>query len=169
MRTWMGLGFVALGAFVAACSTEPGGPTSPSAANGTLAAGADGSTLKVAGPRLVAPSTGATVTTTPNLVVEPITGRYATLVVDTARFQVSDNETFSGLTDEGVATASAATGGLINYRVQRAQATGTVEAAEATAGREVRGMTYLLGIDVGTSACKAALFDEAGTAVRQVA
>ena len=125
MRTWMGLGLVALGAFVAACSTEPGGPTSPSAANGALGAGADGSTLKVAGPRLVAPSSGATVTTTPNLVVEPITGRYATLVVDTARFQVSDNETFSGLTDEGVATASAATGGLINYRVQRAQSTGT--------------------------------------------
>lgn len=122
MRAWMGIGLVALGALTAACSSEPGGPTSPSAANGSLAAGADGSTLKVAAPRLVGPLAGATAGTTATLIAEPSIGKYATVAATTARFQVSESADFSGLTDEGTGTAP--TNGLITYRIQRAQRTG---------------------------------------------
>jgi hypothetical protein len=119
----MGIGLMALGATIAACSGEPGGPTSPSAGGGSTAAAADGSTLKVPAPRVVSPSAGATVVATPLLVVEPIVGRYASLVVNTARFQLSESEDFSGLTDDGTATAPP--NGLVSYRVQRAQRGGT--------------------------------------------
>ena len=123
MRVWMGIALLATGAAMAACSTPPGGPTSPSASAGSGAAAADGSTLKVAGPRLVAPSNGANVTATPLLVVEPISARFTPFVVTTARFQVSQSNSFNGLSDEGTATAPA--NGLITYRVQRAQPAGT--------------------------------------------
>lgn len=123
MRVWMGIGLVALGATMAACSGEPGGPTSPSAGGGTSAAAPDGSTLKVPAPSIVAPSAGATAIATPLLVVEPIVGRFRPVVVTTARFQLSESETFNGLSDEGTATAPA--NGFISYRVQRAQRPGT--------------------------------------------
>lgn len=122
MRAWMGIGLLALGAAVAACSTEPGGPTSPSAANGSGAAASDGSTLKVAAPRLVGPVGGATAGTTATLIAEPALGKYAALQATTARFQVSESADFSGLTDEGTGTAP--DNGLITYKIQRAQKTG---------------------------------------------
>ena len=123
MRVWMGIGLVAVGATIAACSSPAGGPTSPTAGGGTSAAAPDGSTLKAPAPRVVSPSAGASVAATPLLVVEPIVGRYASLVFTTARFQLSESESFNGLSDEGTATAPA--NGLISYRVQRAQRAGT--------------------------------------------
>lgn len=122
MRAWMGIGLVAFGAMVAACSSEPGGPTSPSAANSSAAAAADGSTLKVAPPRLVGPIGGVTAGTTATLIAEPAFGKYAALTATTARFQVSESADFSGLTDEGTGTAP--DNGLVTYRIQRAQRTG---------------------------------------------
>lgn len=122
MRAWMGIGLLALGAVTAACSSEPGGPTSPSAANGSLSAAADGSTLKAAPPRLVSPIGGVTAGTTATLITEPAVGKYASIAATTARFQVSESADFSGLTDEGTGTAPA--NGLITYRIQRAQRTG---------------------------------------------
>lgn len=124
MRVWMGIVLVAAGATLAACSGSGAGPTSPSAAaGGDGTAAADGSTLKTATPRLVGPIGGASVASTPTLIVEPAIGRYAALRVTSARFQLSETADFAGLTDEGAATGTP--DGLITYRVQRAQRTGT--------------------------------------------
>jgi hypothetical protein len=123
MRAWTGIVLVAFGATIAACSSPAGGPTSPSAAGGALTAAPDGSTLKVPAPRLVGPVGGAAAASTATLVVEPAFGKYAAVTAVTARFQVSESADFSGLTDEGTATAPA--NGLIGYRIQRAQRNGT--------------------------------------------
>ncbi|MEZ5291026.1 MAG: hypothetical protein R2745_08095 [Vicinamibacterales bacterium] len=107
-----------------ACTGTAAGPTAPSAAAaGSTAAGADGSTLKVGAPRLVGPAIGASVTATPVLLVEPATGRFTSLIVTSARYQVSESATFASITDEGVAAAPAG-GSFIAYTVQRAQRSG---------------------------------------------
>lgn len=59
---------------------------------------------------------------TPTLGAEPAVGRYTTLVVRTARFQLSESAAFTTITDEGSATG--AVNGLITYTVQRAQVAG---------------------------------------------
>lgn len=113
----------ALGA-VAACSSPTGAPTSPSAVNsGEVAAAPDGSTLKSPAPRLLSPINGASATATPALVVEPTIGRFAPVALTTMRFELSESNAFSSLTDEGSATGTA--NGLVSYRVQRAQRSGT--------------------------------------------
>ena len=124
MRTWTWLAvLVAGGATMAACSGTPGGPTAPSAAaGGSVTAASDGSTLKTPAPRIVSPLGGASVAATPTLVVEPTVGRYTTLIVRTARFQLSESAAFTTLTDEGTATGTV--NGLITYTVQRAQGAG---------------------------------------------
>ncbi len=124
MRAWIGMAvLVAGGATMAACSGTPGGPTAPSAAaGGSVTAASDGSTLKTPAPRLVSPLGGASVAATPTLVVEPTVGRYTTLIVRTARFQLSESAAFTTITDEG--TATGAVNGLITYTVQRAQGAG---------------------------------------------
>ena len=119
MRVWMGLGLVAVGATMAACSGAPDGMTSPSATTTGQQAAADGSTLKAPAPRLVAPANNTTATETATLIVEPTLARYAPITATTARFQVSESPTFSGLTDEGIATSAA--NALITYRIQRPQ------------------------------------------------
>ncbi len=123
MRVWMGLGVVALGATIAACSGQPGGVTSPSAAAGSQGAAADGSTLKVPAPRLIGPVGNATAAANATLLVEPTVGRYASITATSARYQVSETADFAGLTDEGSAP-SAPNVPLISYRIQRAQRAG---------------------------------------------
>ena len=98
MRAWLGVVLVAGGAMIAACSGAANGPTSPSAAAGGEVAAA------------------------PTLVAEPTVGRFSTLVVRTARFQLSESSAFTTITDEG--TATGAVNGLITYTVQRAQGAG---------------------------------------------
>ena len=124
MRMWIGMVvLVAGGAVMAACGGSADGPTGPTAATGgTIAAAADGSTLKTPAPRIVSPSSGASVDAAPTLVVEPTSGRYAAVTVATARFQLSESSAFTTITDEG--TATGAPNALIAYRVQRAQAAG---------------------------------------------
>jgi hypothetical protein len=123
MRLRFAVAAVALASAVA-CSSQGGGPTAPSAAGGgTVAAAPDGSTLKVAGPRLLAPLGGAAAEVAPALLAEPTNGRFAALQLGTLRFQVSETADFSVRTDEGTATAPA--GGLVAYRVQRVQKSGT--------------------------------------------
>jgi hypothetical protein len=108
---------------IAACSGAANGPTSPSAAaGGEVAAAPDGSTLKTPAPRIVSPTGGASAAATPTLVAEPTVGRFSTLVVRTARFQLSESSAFTTITDEG--TATGAVNGLITYTVQRAQGAG---------------------------------------------
>ncbi len=124
MRAWLGVVLVAGGATIAACSGAANGPTAPSAAaGGEATAASDGSTLKTPAPRIVSPSAGASVSATPTLVAEPTVGRFSTLVVRTARFQLSESAAFTTITDEG--TATGAVNGLITYTVQRAQRAGT--------------------------------------------
>jgi hypothetical protein len=118
-RTLRSVAALALVAATLACSSPAGSPTSPSAAGDSAALGADGSTLKVPAPRLVSPAATATVEATPALVAEPVAARYAAVTVSTLRFQLSEAQTFDTLTDEGSAAANA--GGLVTYRVQRAQ------------------------------------------------
>ena len=123
MRAWLGVVLVAGGAMIAACSGAANGPTSPSAAaGGEVAAAPDGSTLKTPAPRIVSPTGGASVAAAPTLVAEPTVGRFSTLVVRTARFQLSESSAFTTITDEG--TATGAVNGLITYTVQRAQGAG---------------------------------------------
>lgn len=123
MRVRMGLGIVTLGATIAACSGQPGGVTSPTAAAGGQDAAADGSTLKVPAPRLVAPIGNTTAASTATLQVEQTIGRYAAITATSARFQVSESADFSGLTDEG-SSAAAPNAPLVTYRIQRAQRAG---------------------------------------------
>ena len=123
MRALLGVVLVAGGAMIAACSGAANGPTSPSAAaGGEVAAAPDGSTLKTPAPRIVSPTGGASVAAAPTLVAEPTVGRFSTLVVRTARFQLSESAAFTTITDEG--TATGAVNGLITYTVQRAQGAG---------------------------------------------
>ena len=123
MRAWLGLILVAGGATIAACSGPAHGPTAPSAAaGGDVSAASDGSTLKTPAPRVVSPTGGTSVAATPTLVAEPTVGRFSTLVVRTARFQLSESAAFTTITDEG--TATGAVNGLITYTVQRAQGAG---------------------------------------------
>ena len=70
----------------------------------------------------MSPTGGASGSATPTLVAEPTVGRFSTLVVRTARFQLSESAAFTTLTDEG--TATGAVNGLITYTVQRAQGAG---------------------------------------------
>lgn len=121
-RLLFGLCTASLLALVAACSSPSGSPTSPSAAGGSTAAAADGSTLKTLPPQARAPGEGATVSTTPDLMAEPTIGKFWSVAVRTLHFQLSEAENFGALTDEGVATADAS--GLVTYRVQKAQRTG---------------------------------------------
>jgi hypothetical protein len=115
-----GLAIAASAFLLVSCSAPSGSPTSPSAGDGaTTGLGVDGSTLKTAAPRLVAPTNGSTVEATPSLVAEPVVGRFASVTVSSLRFQVSESAQFATLTDEGTASANAA--GIITYRVQRAQ------------------------------------------------
>ncbi len=119
-----GLALVGLVLLATGCSSPSSSPTSPSAGTGaSTAAGADGSTLKTAAPRLAAPLNGATVSATPSLIGEPAVGRYTTVRVNTLRFQLSEAEDFASLTGEGTASANA--GGLVIYAVTRAQRAGT--------------------------------------------
>jgi hypothetical protein len=119
-RFAQGLALASLCAVAAACGSTSGAPTSPSASSSTAAGfGIDGSTLKAAAPRLVAPTNGSTAEATPALVAEPVVGRFASVTIASLRFQVSESAQFATLTDEGTAVANAA--GIINYRVQRAQ------------------------------------------------
>ena len=121
-RILSGLSLASLLALAAACSTPAGSPTSPSAASGSAAAAADGSTLKTPAPLTRAPIEGASVVSTPDLVAEPAFGKFWSVAVRTLRFQVSEADTFSALTDEGTATADASN--PVTYRVQRAQRNG---------------------------------------------
>lgn len=124
MRAWLGIVLLAGGATIAACSGGATGPTAPSAASGgERAAAADGSTLKAPAPRLIGPTGGTTAEASPTLLAEPSVSRYAPVTVSTLRFQLSESNAFTALTDEGV--AGAAPTGLIGYRVQRAQRAGT--------------------------------------------
>lgn len=123
MRAWLGVVLVAGGATIAACSGPANGPTAPSAAaGGDVSAASDGSTLKASAPRIVSPTGGSSVSATPTLVAEPTVGRFSTVVVRTARFQLSESAAFTTITDEG--TATGAVNGLITYTVQRAQGAG---------------------------------------------
>lgn len=72
---------MALALAVAGCSTAPQSPTSPSAtAPASTAAAADGSTLKVSSPAIIAPIDGVTVDTrTPTLVWANATGNYGSV------------------------------------------------------------------------------------------
>ena len=111
-------------ALLAACSSPSGSPTSPSAAaSGAATAAADGSTLKVGAPTLGAPADGATSTATPSLIASPSVARFTTTVlVSTLRFQLSESEAFTTLTDEGTATAGPI--GIATYTTARAQRAG---------------------------------------------
>ena len=60
---------------------------------------------------------------TPSLIAEPVVGRFATVRVNTLRFQLSESEDFATLTGEGTASANA--GGLVIYAVTQAQRAGT--------------------------------------------
>ena len=118
------LGATALCATLAACSAPSGSPTSPSAAAaGTTGAAADGSTLKTPAPLQRAPADGASASATPDLVAEPTLGRFSSITVRTLRFQSSEAQDFSAITDEGTATTEGT--GPVIYRVQRAQRAGT--------------------------------------------
>lgn len=124
MRAWLGIALVAAGSTIGACSGPATGPTSPSAAeNGAAAAAADGSTLKAPAPRLIAPQGGAAADALPTLLAEPTVSRYAPVMISTLRFQLSESNAFTTLTDEGV--AGAPVNGLVGYRVQRAQRAAT--------------------------------------------
>jgi hypothetical protein len=113
-----------LGALVVACGGPAGAPTSPSAATaGSTAAGADGSTLKTSAPELRAPASGVTAIATPELIAEPVTGRFWSVAVRTLRFQLSEAEDFGAISDEGLASTESV--GPITYRVQKAQRGGT--------------------------------------------
>ncbi len=117
------LGAIGLAVATISCSGSAGSPVSPSAAAaGSTGAAADGSTLKVPAPVLRSPTTGATVSATPDLLADSTVGKYWSVAVRTLRFQVSEASGFGALTDEGVATAN--TVGLVTYRVQRAQRAG---------------------------------------------
>jgi hypothetical protein len=123
MRIWIAVAAATV-VTAAACSGPAGGPTSPSASEGgSVTAAADGSTLKAVAPRLLSPLAGVTTVSTPVLLVEPTFGRFAALSVTTMRFQLSEGNDFGTITDEGVATGQA--NGLVSYRVQRAQRSGT--------------------------------------------
>lgn len=123
MRTWLGIGLVALGATISACSDSGGVPTSPSAATGgPLTAAADGSTLKSAAPRLVSPVSGASASNRPALLAEPAVGRYATVAAATTRFHLSEAPDFGTLTDDGVAMTSP--DGRVRYSASRVQRAG---------------------------------------------
>ncbi len=117
------LGTAALCATLTSCSSPSGSPTSPSAAAGSTAAAADGSTLKTPAPLQRAPVDGASASATPDLVAEPTLGRFSAVAVRTLRFQLSEADNFGAITDEGTATAEGPV--PVTYRVQRAQRGGT--------------------------------------------
>ncbi len=117
------LGAIGLVVTTIGCSGSTGSPVSPSAAAaGSTSAASDGSTLKAPAPVLRAPTSGATASTTPDLLADATVGRFWSVAVRTLRFQVSEANGFGALTDEGTATADAI--GLVTYRVQRAQRSG---------------------------------------------
>ena len=117
------LGAIGLVVTTIGCSGSTGSPVSPSAAAaGSTGAASDGSTLKAPAPVLRAPTSGATASTTPDLLADATVGRFWSVAVRTLRFQVSEANGFGALTDEGTATADAI--GLVTYRVQRAQRSG---------------------------------------------
>ena len=117
------LGAIGLVITTIGCSGSSGSPVSPSAAAaGSTGAASDGSTLKAPAPVLRAPTSGATASTTPDLLADATVGRFWSVAVRTLRFQVSEANGFGALTDEGMATADAI--GLVTYRVQRAQRSG---------------------------------------------
>ena len=117
------LGAIGLVVTTIGCSGSTGSPVSPSAAAaGSTSAATDGSTLKAPAPVLRAPTSGATASTTPDLLADATVGRFWSVAVRTLRFQVSEANGFGALTDEGTATADAI--GLVTYRVQRAQRSG---------------------------------------------
>lgn len=124
MRKVIGLVTLAALGAAAACSSPTGAPTSPSAVtSGEVAAAPDGSTLKTQAPRLLSPIGGASAVATPVLLVEPTFGRFAAVSLTSMRFQLSESNDFSALTDDGSATGTP--DGLVAYRVQRAQRAGT--------------------------------------------
>ena len=91
-HTTLGLAAATLAlALALACSQSPQSPVSPSAAAGSAAANADGSTLKVAAPVLVSPSGGNRVDTRrPAFVFNNASGKFASVNV-TYRLELLDS------------------------------------------------------------------------------
>ena len=77
-------------ALAAACAQNPESPVSPSAATGSAAANADGSTLKVSAPEPVSPGEGErTETVRPTIVFRNSAGRFTSVALS-YRVQVFD-------------------------------------------------------------------------------
>jgi len=110
-KKWFLLGLAAVATFTIACGDSSKTPASPTtvASSDTAAAAADGSTLKISAPTLVAPANNSTADSlTPNLVIQNATSKFVQAIVPTYQFQIVDSANAT-VYDSGTSIGAGAT------------------------------------------------------------